>query len=81
MDIAEAADKVGVTVDTVKVGENADWTSPFKQLTPKQEAAVDSHVEMTYRVRYTEPGSGGFSDPIDGFLIGSLMRYAYTHIH
>jgi hypothetical protein len=33
-----------------QVGPNADWTSPFKALTPEQEAAVDAHVETTYKV-------------------------------
>lgn len=33
-----------------QIGRNADWTSPFRPLTPQQEAAVDQHVEETYKV-------------------------------
>jgi len=51
MDISAAAESVGITSDCVKVGANADWTSPFKALTAAQEAAVDDHVGMTYQVR------------------------------
>ncbi|KAI8464184.1 MAG: peptidase family S49-domain-containing protein [Monoraphidium minutum] len=48
MNASAAAEMIGVTTDTVKVGANADWTSPFQELTPEQEAAIDAHVEGTY---------------------------------
>lgn len=34
--VRQLAEDYGITVDTVKIGENADWASPFHDLTPKQ---------------------------------------------
>lgn len=36
----EALEEFGVTGDTVKLGDNANWASPFHTLTPKQQQQV-----------------------------------------
>lgn len=48
IDAREAAAAIGVTADTVKVGPNADWASPFTELSEAQRARVDAQVEATY---------------------------------
>lgn len=36
----EALEEYGITSDTIKLGDNANWASPFHSLTPKQQQQV-----------------------------------------
>ncbi|KAF8062053.1 sppA [Scenedesmus sp. PABB004] len=44
----EALAQVGVTGDAVTRGDNADWASPFRELTPKQLQQVEGQIDNTY---------------------------------
>jgi len=38
----------GVTHDSIKVGDNADWTSPFADLAPAQRDKIEEMIDATY---------------------------------
>eukprot|EP00879_Flechtneria_rotunda_P033094 GHRR01036625.1.p1 GENE.GHRR01036625.1~~GHRR01036625.1.p1 ORF type:complete len:333 (+),score=114.77 GHRR01036625.1:148-999(+) len=46
--VKEALKEYGISGETIKAGENADWASGFHDLTPKQHHQVESMLDETY---------------------------------